>query len=222
VVRGTPRLGDKRRQYDTGRGTPSAWLLAITADQARQARRRRPLAWLSTDMPGRVRSTDDRLDVEFAIARLPPRQRLAVDCFYFAGLSVADTAAVMRCSEGTVKSTLSDARNRLKPLLEIRGERHRHLAAGRRRTLAGRAAEPSAIDTRAFVARDQRWRPPFSMAAAAADRRVALVAIVGCQLGGRRVGGPPATAPTAVASEAPVSRRSFRPDGRPQSSSPAT
>jgi RNA polymerase sigma-70 factor (ECF subfamily) len=35
-------------------------------------------------------------------------------------LSVADTAAVMRCSEGTVKSTLSDARARLKPLLEIR------------------------------------------------------------------------------------------------------
>jgi RNA polymerase sigma-70 factor (ECF subfamily) len=74
---------------------------------------------LSTEVAGRVRSTDDRLDVEFAVARLPPRQRLAVDCFYFAGLSVADTAAVMGCSEGTVKSTLSDARERLRPLLEV-------------------------------------------------------------------------------------------------------
>jgi len=98
------RAWNKRHQFDATRGTPSAWLLAITADRARQARRRRPLAWLPADVAGRVRSTDDRLDVEFAVARLPPRQRLAVDCFYFVGLSVADTAAVMRCSEGTVKS----------------------------------------------------------------------------------------------------------------------
>ena len=114
------RAWRKRPQFDATRGAPSSWLLAIVADQARQARRRRPMAWLTADMPGRIRSADDRLDVEFAVARLPPRQRLAVDCFYFVGLSVADTAAVMRCSEGTVKSTLSDARNRLKPLLEIR------------------------------------------------------------------------------------------------------
>ncbi len=77
------------------------------------------MAWLSTDMPGRVRSADDRLDVEYAVSRLSPRQRLAIDCFYFVGLSVADTAAVMGCSEGTVKSTLSDARERLRPLLEV-------------------------------------------------------------------------------------------------------
>lgn len=114
------RAWSKRHQFDADRGSPSAWLLAITADRARQARRRRPLAWFAAEVAGRVRSADDRLDVEFAVARLPPRQRLAVDCFYFVGLSVADTAAVMRCSEGTVKSTLSDARNRLKPLLEIR------------------------------------------------------------------------------------------------------
>jgi RNA polymerase sigma-70 factor (ECF subfamily) len=50
---------------------------------------------------------------------LSARQRLAVDCFYFADLSVADTAAVMGCSEGTVKSTLSDARARLRSLLEV-------------------------------------------------------------------------------------------------------
>ena len=114
------RAWRKRAQFDPGRGTPSAWLLAITADQARQARRRRPLAWLQSDAPGRVRSADERVDVEYAVSRLPPRQRLAVDCFYFVGLSVTETAAVMGCSEGTVKSTLSDARTRLKPLLEIR------------------------------------------------------------------------------------------------------
>ena len=113
------RAWRKRHQYDASRGTPAAWLLAITADQARQARRRRRPLLPFTDMPARVRSTEDRVDVEYALARLAPRQRLAVDCFYFVGLSLAETAAVMRCSEGTVKSTLSDARQRLRPLLEV-------------------------------------------------------------------------------------------------------
>ena len=54
------------------------------------------------------------VDVEHAVARLSTRQRLAVDCFYFVGLSIGETAAVMGCSEGTVKSTLADARGRLR------------------------------------------------------------------------------------------------------------
>ena len=110
------RAWQKRGQFDPSRGTAAAWLLAITADRARQ--RHRPAIGLG-QLPGRVRSADDRVDVEFAISQLPPRQRLAVDCFYFVGLSVAETAAVMRCAEGTVKSTLSDARQRLRPLLEV-------------------------------------------------------------------------------------------------------
>jgi RNA polymerase sigma-70 factor (ECF subfamily) len=114
------RAWRKHHQFDAGRGTPSAWLLAIAADQARQARRRKPVAWLSPEAVGRSRSMDDTLDVESAVAQLAPRQRLVVDCFYFVGLSVAETAAVMNCSDGTVKSTLSDARARLRTLLEIR------------------------------------------------------------------------------------------------------
>lgn len=112
------RAWSKRHQYDAGRGTASAWLLAITADQARKANRRsRPtLELVDEAVPHRDR--EDSLDVERAVARLPERQRLAVDCYYFADLSVADTAAVMGCSEGTVKSTLSDARARLRHLLE--------------------------------------------------------------------------------------------------------
>jgi RNA polymerase sigma-70 factor, ECF subfamily len=114
------RAWRKRGLFDARRGTPAAWLLAITADQARQARRRQRPSTLLADVAARVRSADDALDVEFAVASLAPRQRLAVDCFYFVGLSVIETAAVMRCSEGTVKSTLSDARDRLRPLLEVR------------------------------------------------------------------------------------------------------
>src|SRR5437763_5329543 len=111
------RAWRKRATFDPARGTPLTWLLAITADQARRARRRaRPRGLFVATPP--VRSIDDRLDVEAAVARLPERQRLAVDCFYYVGLSVAETAAVMRCAEGTVKSTLSDARARLATILE--------------------------------------------------------------------------------------------------------
>lgn len=110
------RAWTKRTQFDPDRGTPAAWLLAITADRARRTRRgRRPLLAV---LPGVVRPIDDELDLAAAITRLTGRQRLAVECFYFVGLAIAETAAVMGCSEGTVKSTLSDARYRLRGLLE--------------------------------------------------------------------------------------------------------
>jgi RNA polymerase sigma factor (sigma-70 family) len=118
------RAWQKRAQFDPQRGTPLTWLLAITADQARRARRRyRPFPLF--DGNPRVRSIEDRLDIEYAISKLPSRQRLAVDCYYFVGLSIAETAAVMRCAEGTVKSTLSDARAHLQKILEGPDERHR-------------------------------------------------------------------------------------------------
>jgi RNA polymerase sigma-70 factor (ECF subfamily) len=111
----------KRDQYDGTRGTASSWLLAITADQARKALRRlRPVAELVEHDEAVVRpDVEGRVDVGQALGTLSARQRLAVDCFYFADLSIADTAAVMDCSEGTVKSTLSDARARLRSLLEV-------------------------------------------------------------------------------------------------------
>jgi RNA polymerase sigma-70 factor (ECF subfamily) len=61
----------------------------------------------------------DRVDLERALAQLPARMRLAIDCVYFVGLTVAETAAVMDVSEGTVKSTLSKARGHLQSRLEV-------------------------------------------------------------------------------------------------------
>jgi RNA polymerase sigma factor (sigma-70 family) len=116
----------KRRLFDPSRGTPAAWLYAIAADQAGKARRRgarRGLEPAAAAVPAAVpveAPRDSRLDVERALVRLTDRQRLAVECHYFVGLSIAETAAVMGCAEGTVKSTLADARNRLRPMLEVR------------------------------------------------------------------------------------------------------
>jgi DNA-directed RNA polymerase specialized sigma24 family protein len=108
----------KRDQYDERRGTPVAWLLAITADQARKAARRNVAGLIEFGGPTGV-PAEDRLDLQAALTRLTRRQRLAVECFYFVGLPIAETAAVMGCSLGTVKSTLADARLRLRSVLEV-------------------------------------------------------------------------------------------------------
>jgi RNA polymerase sigma-70 factor (ECF subfamily) len=117
------RAWTKRRQYDGGRGTAAAWLLGITADQAAKARRRAAsvarAGRTARRAPVEPPAAGPDPDLDRAVAALPPRQRLAVDCFYYAGLTVAETAAVMGCAEGTVKSTLFDARARLRPLLEV-------------------------------------------------------------------------------------------------------
>src|SRR6059058_192450 len=66
------RAWTKRSQYDGTRGTPSAWLLAITADQARKAvRRMRPAPALSVVDREQPRSDlDARMDVEDAVRSL--------------------------------------------------------------------------------------------------------------------------------------------------------
>jgi RNA polymerase sigma-70 factor (ECF subfamily) len=108
----------KRAQFDAHRGTPRNWLLAITADQAHKNRRRPrdvPLDGVEHATPGSDAALN--LDLERAIAMLAPRQRLAVALRYSLGLPVADVATVMGCAEGTAKSTLADARGRIRALL---------------------------------------------------------------------------------------------------------
>src|SRR5581483_7399559 len=110
------RAWQKRSQFDPDRGTPTAWLLAIVADQARSARRTRVRRLRVVDDSAEVPDAPARdeagvdVDLERAILRLAERQQLAVHLHYFVGLGVDETAAVMGCSPGTVKSTLFDAR----------------------------------------------------------------------------------------------------------------
>ena len=59
-------------------------------------------------------------ELEFAslVKQLPRQQRIAAVLFYQADLSTAEISAVMRISEGAVKSHLHRARATLRPLLE--------------------------------------------------------------------------------------------------------
>jgi len=67
------------------------------------------------DVAARV---SDRAALMAALARLPERQRACVVLRYFEDLDVRETAAALRCSEGTVKSQTSRALASLRSMFE--------------------------------------------------------------------------------------------------------
>ncbi len=74
--------------------------------------------------PDPARTSDTRLDVDAALRVLPPAQRAALVVVDMLGFSVADAAAILGTSPGTVKSRCARARARLLPYVEhLRGNR---------------------------------------------------------------------------------------------------
>ena len=67
---------------------------------------------------------DDRTDLWRALARLPRRQRAVVVLRFYEDLSEAETAEIMQCSVGTVKSQASRALAKLRvdPTLQTSDE----------------------------------------------------------------------------------------------------
>lgn len=106
-----------------------AWALRIAAARAlKHARRERRLLLRRSPLsvaellPGPEREPDETtaaLKEEFD--RLPPRQRATAVLRLYAGLSEEETAAVLGCSIGTVKSNAHNARKRLTERLRERG-----------------------------------------------------------------------------------------------------
>lgn len=93
----------------------------LLIDESRRPwRRERPTA--DHDAATWVRASgaeafDERDAMVQALSELPPRRRACVVLRYYHDLSVAETAAVLACSEGTVKSQTSHALDTLRVLL---------------------------------------------------------------------------------------------------------
>ncbi len=107
-----------------------AWRIIVNAhlDEVRQPRwRREHYVPEPPDRPGAAApgaaSADalpDGIDgdqIRAALAALPPRMRAAIVLRHWMDLSVEETASLLRCSEGTVKSQTAKALARLRELL---------------------------------------------------------------------------------------------------------
>jgi RNA polymerase sigma-70 factor (ECF subfamily) len=94
---------------------PATWVYVVAIRHLRRQRRRarsRPNVDISDRTGSALDHGDavsDRTTIERAIERLAPRQRLAIVLRFQADLTVPEVGRVMRCSEGTVKSTLHAA-----------------------------------------------------------------------------------------------------------------
>jgi RNA polymerase sigma factor (sigma-70 family) len=108
------------------------WLLRIVANEARNARRAagrraglvvravedRPSVDAAPSVEEAVLLAEQRRVLLAAVESLGDRDRDVVSCRYLAGLSEAETAQVLGCRVGTVKSRSSRALARLRALLE--------------------------------------------------------------------------------------------------------
>jgi RNA polymerase sigma-70 factor (sigma-E family) len=85
---------------------------------------------LSHDMPERVApdafpGIDDRLRLRQALGQVPVKQRAVLVLRFLEGLSVQQTAAALRCPEGTVKAYTSRGLDALRQILDQRTEDQR-------------------------------------------------------------------------------------------------
>ncbi|MEV4311788.1 SigE family RNA polymerase sigma factor [Actinocrispum sp. NPDC049592] len=100
-------------------------LVRAAIDESRLASRRRETAVDAVpDWAGEDRDVAAHLDVRAALAALPPRQRAVVVLRYWEDLSIEETAQLLGCTTGTVKSQankgLAALRHQLEPAGEVR------------------------------------------------------------------------------------------------------
>jgi RNA polymerase sigma-70 factor (sigma-E family) len=90
---------------------------AVIDEQRRPWRRERAVDRLP-EPATRPDGADDRLDLMAALAALPPKQRAAVVLRHWTDLGIAETAAVLGVTPGTVKSSTSKGLAALREALQ--------------------------------------------------------------------------------------------------------
>lgn len=131
IARGLPRLASSERAVP--------WVMRLAMRRAVRARKRQSLrirdvgsddllAAVSAreEMPGRL------LEIREAFDTLPARLRAVAVLRIYVGLSEKQTAQILECSFGTVKSRLHSARTRLQTFLTDEPEAPAPLTAARR------------------------------------------------------------------------------------------
>jgi RNA polymerase sigma-70 factor (ECF subfamily) len=93
------------------------WLYRIAHNLAVSATRRPRLAALAQEPAKAAQEPDPSRDVHRAVAELPEPQRVVVSLRHFSALSHEEIARVLGVPAGTVRSRLSRAYERLRPLL---------------------------------------------------------------------------------------------------------
>jgi RNA polymerase sigma-70 factor (sigma-E family) len=96
-------------------------IIRVVLDQRRLASFRRESSWAEPpESPiGRdtAEATSDRMAVLAALAKVPPRQRAVLVLRYWEDQSIEETAELLRCSVGTVKSQSARGLQTLRELL---------------------------------------------------------------------------------------------------------
>ena len=102
------------------RGAVRAWLLKIAVNCAYEQRRRDSRVIDTDELEPLAGGAEDALPGGLwdAVLHLPEEQRAAVTLYYYEDLPVAEIARVLGVAQGTVKSRLGRARQRLKEQLQ--------------------------------------------------------------------------------------------------------
>jgi RNA polymerase sigma-70 factor (sigma-E family) len=91
----------------------------LVDERRRPWRRERALAELPDRPAAEPQAVEERLAVRDALALVPPRQRAVLVLRFYEDCDVAETARLVGCSEGTVKSQTARGLARLRDLLGL-------------------------------------------------------------------------------------------------------
>ncbi len=123
------RLYVKWHRVDNAGAYARTAVVRAAIDETRRPWWRREQS-LSHAMPDRVAEdrtpeVDDRLHLRQALNQVPVKHRAVLVLRFLEGLSVEQTAAALRCPEGTVKAYTSRGLEALRKILDERTEGHR-------------------------------------------------------------------------------------------------
>lgn len=97
-----------------------SWLIKITVNCAYEHHRRGAHVTYTDDLEPLAGGAEDKHDFTLwdAVCALPEDYRVATVLFYYEDMTTAEIAKTLGVREGTVRSRLSRARNRLRTMLE--------------------------------------------------------------------------------------------------------